>query len=459
MRLKRTMGFFLNIWENKKLKDMQTTPPQPYSVREFVELLNLRLSDLSSEIVGEISEYKLATSGHAYFTLKDKEGGYILPCTIWRRDYELCGITLEIGMEVLVKGKPNFYGPFGKLSFIGRSVELVGEGALKKAYELLKKKLEKEGLFAADQKRPIPQFPEKIGVITSVRGAVIHDFSNNLRKSGFKVKILDSRVEGPESGRDLTLSVRAMQKERIDVLVIIRGGGSMQSLAGFDNEALVREIARFPVPVVTGVGHHQDVPLAALVADAAESTPSLCAALLSRPWIDAEYSMRQSERNIFNAIRLKIIETSELLLVAYRETVKVYASCINSARDNLRTTYGVAEEALHGILKKYTEAEQTVFHALVRVSAELSRSLDRVNHGQTSIVRAYDQALQMFFQQLESALRIISNSSPERQLRLGYSLAMIRGKLVRSVKDVREGEILTVKIADGELVSIIDKIM
>lgn len=417
--------------------DAQTTTSKPYSVGEYVELLNDNLAHLSGEVIGEVSEYKLASSGHAYFTLKDKDNGYILPCTLWRRDYELCGVQLEIGMEVLVRGKPNFYGPFGKLSFIGKTVELVGEGALKKAYEALRKKLEKEGLFAVKRKRAIPKFPRKIGVITSVRGAVIHDFSNNLRKSGFKVKILDTRVEGPESGRDLTLSVRAMRKEDIDVLVLIRGGGSMQSLAGYDNEALVREIVRFPVPVIAGVGHHQDVPLAALVADAAESTPSLCAALLNKSWVEAEHSVSQSQWSIFDT----------------------YGSVVNTAKSELLSMFAVAEDVVRGILKKYTEAEQAVLHAVVRISAELARSRDRIKNGQTFFLRTYGQVVQTFLRQLENVERVIVNSNPERQLRLGYSLAMTRGKIVRSVKDVRKGEMLNVKIADGELISEITQII
>ncbi|TSC62011.1 MAG: Exodeoxyribonuclease 7 large subunit [Parcubacteria group bacterium Gr01-1014_48] len=416
--------------------ETHTTTLKPYSVGEYIELLNENLAHLHGEVIGEVSEYKLAASGHAYFTLKDKENGHILPCTLWRRDYELCGVQLEVGMEVLVRGKPNFYGPFGKLSFIAKTAELVGEGALKKAYEVLRKKLEKEGLFAAARKRAIPKFPRKIGVVTSVRGAVIHDFSNNLRKSGFKVKILDTRVEGPESGRDLTLSVRAMRKEDIDVLVLIRGGGSMQSLAGYDNEALVREIVRFPVPVIAGVGHHQDVPLAALVADAAESTPSLCAALLNRSWIDAEHVVDQAQRSIFTT----------------------YSSVVVDAKREFVSLFAVAGNVLRGILKKYTEAEQTVFRACVRISAELAHSRDRIKNGQALFLRAYGQALETFLRQLENIERIIVNSNPERQLRLGYSLAMTGGKIVRSVKEAHRGDILNVKIADGEIVSIIKEI-
>ena len=133
------------------------------------------------------------------------------PSTIWHSRYALNGLKLELGAEVLVKGWPDFYGPFGKLSFIAQTIELVGEGALKKAYDKLKEKLAKEGLFAESRKRPLPLYPKTIGVITSTSGAVVHDFNSNLGKYGFKVKIMGSRVEGQESGPDLILSLRAFK--------------------------------------------------------------------------------------------------------------------------------------------------------------------------------------------------------------------------------------------------------
>ncbi len=382
-------------------------PPEEYSVSEFIAVVNATLDNIPARIVGEVSELKFAASGHAYFTLKDKETGFILPSTIWARDYALAGVTLELGMEVAATGRANFYGPFGKLSFNAKSVELVGEGALKKAYELLKKKLTTEGLFAPERKRALPAFVRRIGVITSVRGAVIHDFSSNLGRYGFQVRILDSKVEGPESGRDLALSVRAMREEDIDILVIIRGGGSIQSLAGFDNEALVREIASFPVPVLAGVGHHQDVTLAALAADFAESTPSFVAALINRSWQEAETALARS-------------------------TDRIWAG-------------------FDRIVKKCQSAQTVLERAVIRMEFQFKRTREGMEALLEKALEGFQTALERAQTRLGDDARAIAQNDPKRQLRLGYSIAYAGDRVVRSRKDAPAGTRLELHVADGTI--------
>jgi exodeoxyribonuclease VII large subunit len=425
---------------------------KPYQISEYIEVLNTRIHGLYVDIIGEVSEMKLAASGHVYFTLKDKETGDVFPCAVWKSRYEGSGVDLEIGMEVLARGRASFTGRFGKMSFIADSIALVGEWALKKAYDKLKKKLQSEGLFEVSRKRPLPAFPRKIGVITSVHGAVIHDFSNNLRKSGFEVKILDCRVEGPESGRLLRLSVRAMRNEDIDVLVLIRGGGSMQSLAGFDNEALVREVAAFPVPVIAGVGHHEDVTLAALVADAAESTPSLVAALLGRSWDQAQQNLERIERSIFS----------------------LYAGRLENVSWQLSSVYEKAHDSFGQILERYKRAERAVHIGLTKIESQLWSLRRTIAQAQSSVIRRFGNALfvtekayfteapQMLIRKYSSALRatatVITNLSrvvelnnPERQLGLGYSIVFSEGKVLRSVKDARVDTALSVQMSDGTI--------
>ncbi len=368
-----------------------------FTIGEYIEILNTFFKAQAARITGEVSELKRAASGHVYFTIKGKgDGGVndggVLDCIIWNRNYDLCGVTLEVGMEVILSGHPNIYAPNGRLSFIADTVELVGEGALKKAYDALRKKLEAEGVFAPERKRPLPEYPTKIGVVTSMKGAVIHDFLNNLGKFGFKVRAADSRVEGQAAVVPLLKALAVMRKEalagRLDVLVLIRGGGSLESLQAFNNEKLVREIVDFPVPVIAGIGHDKDVPLAALAADFMASTPTATAHLLSAPWEEAYAKVRE---------------------VAY------LFSRIESRFERIRADMDTAW------------------------STVLDRTAQGIEHVRET---------------LTNAERLLRLHDPRRPLRLGY--AIVRkddvgrtGKLVRSVRDVTAGDVLNTELADG----------
>lgn len=410
---------------------------EPYKISEFIELINSTLGTLQAQIIGEVSEVKIPASGHVYFSLKDKDTGDVLPCIMWKGKYMYSGVDLEIGMEVQLKGAPNFSGRFSRMSFVADAMEVVGEGALKKAYEKLKKKLAEEGLFDTDRKRPLPLFPQKIGVITSVHGAVIHDFSNNLRRSGFQIKILDCRVEGPECGRALALSVRAMRNEDLDVLVLIRGGGSMQSLAGFDNEMLVREIAKFPVPVVTGIGHHQDVPLATLVADASQSTPSLVAALLSKSWLEAAHTLEKDKRRVMQALNM--------VLATYKDI-----------KDIVKNSLAKIEVAITGLEHHVVNNQNLIIKSFVNalgiVRARYVHAIPQEIH------QLYGAALKAVSSKVSNLLRLVEANNPERQLRLGYSLVFIKDKVVRSVNDVLPDEQVNIRLVDGEIDSVIKNI-
>ncbi|MBM3250883.1 MAG: exodeoxyribonuclease VII large subunit [Candidatus Nealsonbacteria bacterium] len=269
-----------------------------FSVSEYIGYLNKGLREFAARIIGEVSEVKVGPSGHVYFSLKDEGDGGIINCIIWRSRYHLYGIELKEGLKIIAAGYPEIYPPSGRISFLAEVIEHVGEGRLKKEYEMLKKKLSQEGLFSEERKRPLPIYPQKIGLITSLKGAVIADFSNNLGKFGFKVKIIDSRVEGQAAVSDLLSSIKTFKKEDIEVLVIMRGGGSLESMLAFNNELLVREVVDFPVPVIAAIGHHKDAPLVALAADLAVSTPSIAATALSESWKRTALFLERYERNI-----------------------------------------------------------------------------------------------------------------------------------------------------------------
>jgi len=269
-----------------------------FSVSAYLDILNTLLQSCKTRVIGEVSELKKSQSGHVYFSLKDKKNGSVLNCVIWSSLYRLCGVELKEGLEIIISGEPDIYKPRGEMKFKASSIQLVGEGELKKQYDQLKKKL--EPLFAEERKRLIPDFPCQIGIITSRQGAVLHDFLNNLGCYGFKIKMVDSRVEGQEAVEDLLSSLETFKKEKIDVLIIMRGGGSLESFLAFNNETLVRELAEFPVPTIVAVGHDKDVPLLSLAADKMVSTPTAAANLLNQSWQRLEWEIKEKEVRIFS---------------------------------------------------------------------------------------------------------------------------------------------------------------
>ncbi|HHE76419.1 MAG TPA: exodeoxyribonuclease VII large subunit, partial [Candidatus Parcubacteria bacterium] len=270
---------------------------KPYTVSGYLDLLNKELRKREARVQGEISSLDIRDN-YLFFSLKDKNDESLLSCFMWMNNYKLCGVSFEEGLEIIVEGFPEVYKPNGRLSFRVSSAELVGEGALKKAYEQLKKRLEDEGLFLPERKKPIPEFVQRIGLITSETGAVIHDFLNNLGQYGYQIKFFSSRVEGQAAVKDLLSAIEYFEDKDIEVLVIIRGGGSLESLQAFNNEFLARKIADFKTPVICGIGHEKDVPLASLAADLMVSTPTAVTVVLNKPWERALDNIKTFERVI-----------------------------------------------------------------------------------------------------------------------------------------------------------------
>ena len=407
-----------------------------FSVSEYIEFLTLKIKPFEVKIVGEVGQVQFGPTGHVYFSLKDEKGGSMLNCIIWKSSYRTYGIELKEGMKITAVGNAEIYAPSGRLSFISRSISLAGEGALKKEYDRIKNLLEKEGIFAEERKRPLPKYPQKIGVITSRQGAVIADFLNNLGKFGFSIKMIDSRVEGQEAVKDLLASVRSFKKQKIEVLVIMRGGGSMESMMAFNNEMLVREIAKFPCPVIAGIGHHKDVPLAAMAADVMVSTPTAAANLLGESWQKAMLFLERGERQIISNYEKNLADVNFLL---QRSLTK-----IGELRRDITGQYEEAKNRMKLCLQKFD-------NGLGNIKIDFKNSLSKTFSGFEMILRTVSR-------QMEYAEKAIRLNDPERQLKLGYSIATLKGKVLRSVEQARAGQELDLRLADGIINSEIKKI-
>src|SRR6516162_3748020 len=232
-------------------------------------------------VSGEISGTKLATSGRYYFTLKEREAQ--VRCVAFRSAHRYWKMKPQDGMAVLARGRLDVYEARGEYQLLVEMLEPQGFGALQLAFEQLKKKLAAEGLFAAERKRPLPRFPRRIGIVTSPRGAVIADLVQILsrRFPGLQIRLFPAMVQGEGSVEEICRGIRYFSRVAwADVLIVGRGGGSLEDLWSFNEEAVARAIAASPVPVVSAVGHESDVTIADFVADLRAPTPSAAAELV-----------------------------------------------------------------------------------------------------------------------------------------------------------------------------------
>ena len=398
------------------------------SVSQYLDKLNTTLKRERAKIVGEVSgfqEYPGRT--YLYFSIKDSKDQSTVKCFMWKRDFHISGVSLADGMEVIITAYPNVYKPNGGLTMQMELLELVGEGALQIAYEKLKKKLENEGFFAESRKRLLPDFPHRIGVITSKNGAVINDFLTNIGKFGYEILFVDSRVEGQDAIKDLLSAVETLKHKNIDVLVIMRGGGSLESFLAFNNEMLVRSVAKFPVPVLTGIGHDKDISLISLVSDKNVSTPTAVANLLNSTWNDALSGVNMSEQKI----------------------VSNFESTLKNNRFLIENSEITIQHRFMSLLEIFKRAEQTLLSAVTHIDSGIARLKEVIALQTKELNRGFVLLYTNTKNLLTQSEKAILLGSPENQLSRGYSIVRYGGKVLRSVKNVKKGDKLDVSLADG----------
>lgn len=287
-----------------------------YNVGELTRIIKSILEDNLSSlwVEGEISEYTRHQSGHHYFTLKDSES--VLSCVMWRGMTNSLTFTPQPGMKVIVQGRITVFEKGGRYQLEARTIQLSGEGELMAAFERMKAKLSEEGLFAVEHKKTIPRFPWKIGLVTSATGAAIRDLVSvaNRRNPAVELIIYPARVQGGGAAEEIAHAIEAFNRYgEVDLLIVGRGGGSIEDLWCFNEEAVARAIYASKIPVISAVGHEVDFSIADLVADMRAPTPSAAAELavpdageLLRDLQDTKNRMQFSLENRIQRLREKI---------------------------------------------------------------------------------------------------------------------------------------------------------
>lgn len=401
-----------------------------FEVSEYLDIINDKITNLEARVRGEVSSVKFWPSGVS-FDIKDKKDESLLKCFIWQNYYDISGVDLKNGTEILVWGYPKMRKQWGQLNFQTKLIELVGEGILKKAYEELKRKLEIEGLFSLERKRMLPHFIKKIGLITSSRGEAVVDFRSNLGKYGLEIKFYDVRVEGKQAIFELINAVKWFNENipDLDVIAVVKGGGSLESFQAFNTEALVREIANSNIPTICGVGHERDITLTALAADKMVSTPTAVAIELSKSWNEAIHKVERNEKIIFN----------------------FFENLLAKAKNYIREIEYNLSSKLVDIFERFRRAKENLKKYLVKIRMTVDYDKSNLSDTVKKLILNYTRQFLNIINILKSLGEKINLHSPERQLRLGYSLVILGGKIVRSVKNIQVGDEVDIKISDGEL--------
>ena len=387
-------------------------------------------------VQGEISNYKLHPSGHQYFTLKDQRAQ--ISCVIWRDTMAPLRQPLADGAQVQVYGVVTVFEAQGKYQLRVEILQPRGVGLLQAKFEALKRKLEAEGLFAPERKRPLPKFSQRIGIVTSPSGAAIRDMLNVLRRRAPWLQILINpvRVQGTGAAQEIAVAIRELATPNevfppVDLIVITRGGGSIEDLWEFNEEIVARAIFHSAVPIVSAVGHEIDFTVCDFVADLRAPTPSAAAELIVPDIIDLQHRIDGCGRALARQLLNRVREVQQRLDHA-RETVQ---RCLAHRLD------GYKRGLLHAL--RVLQARSPVRELMMR----RNRFVDLHRRLVGCPPRAVENAIHRF-QRIEGLLRVLG---PDATLRRGYSITMNeRGRIIRTTATVRPKMKIRTRVSDGE---------
>src|SRR6266705_2730556 len=387
-------------------------------------------------VQGEISNYKLHPSGHQYFTLKDQRAQ--IACVIWRDTMPPLRTPLADGAQVQVYGSITVFEAQGKYQLRVEILQPRGLGLLQAKFEALKRKLEAEGLFAPERKRALPRFPRRIGIVTSPTGAAIRDMLNVLRRRAPWLQILINpvRVQGTGAAQEIAVAIRelAMPNENwqpLDLIVVTRGGGSIEDLWEFNEEIVARAIFDSAVPIVSAVGHEIDFTICDFVADLRAPTPSAAAELIVPDIIDLHRRIDGCARGLARQLLNRVRDAQQRLDHARETLQRCLAHQIDSYKRSLlhiTAALQARSPARELMMRRNRFAD---LHR--RLVASPGRLLENARHR---------------FRHIEGILRVLG---PDATLRRGYSITMNeRGKIIRTIAAVRPKMKIRTRVSDGE---------
>ena len=459
---------------------------QIYTVSEVNSLIKATLEEqLPSQFVvrGEISNWKHHPSGHCYFSLKDE--GSQLPCAMWKPNFRRVRFRPENGLAVLATGFIDVYVPHGRYQLIVDELVPAGVGALHLALEQTKKKLQAEGLFDDVHKKPIPTYPERIGILTSESGAAVHDIIDSIRHRWPCVKLFfyPVPVQGEGAAEKIAAALldinRRNSEFKLNVLIVGRGGGSLEDLWAFNEEVLARAIFDSKIPIISAVGHEVDVTVADFVADARASTPTKAGVVAVPDMQEVLGQLISMEHRLAGQIKARVkLARQNLEIILANAVFRNPLLLVQNAQQQLDELSAELAETAKRLLAEMREKLSAAYEQIVRIephrllknkTVELNNWQNRVNVGISAIINNKTVEVNNWQNRVnvgmsaivgDCRLRLTAQANrlaglnPKSVLHRGYSITMNKktGLLVKTTEDVRIGEYLMTELADQNLI-------
>lgn len=411
-------------------------------------------------VSGEISGLRMAQSGHAYFTLKELDSQ--IRCVCFRSTYRYLKFKPQDGIEVIARGRLDVFEARGEYQLLVEGVDPQGYGALQVAFEKLKQKLRLEGLFEQDRKRAIPRFPRHIAMVTSPRGAVISDMVHVLERRfpGLHIRLFPAQVQGDAAIEELCRGLEYFSRSGwADVVILARGGGSLEDLWSFNSEAVARAIAASEVPVISAVGHETDVTIADFVADLRAPTPSAAAEMLCCTREELLTRIAACDSRLTQAVRFRLSEASRR--VSRLGTERAASILHRQIGRNLQRN-DEKETRLRDAMRLRTTA------ALARIAAyesrlrfhdmrpRLAQSRNRLERSTAALTQSLALLISRKSQRLETATAKLEQLSPLRILDRGYAIVSNNAGLVKTPADAPPSSAIRIRFAEGTLTATTD---
>jgi exodeoxyribonuclease VII large subunit len=405
-------------------------------------------------VKGEISDYR-SSRGHQYFKLRDKSTNHSVSCVLWKGSPNSHDLSEYLHMEVVVTAKVDFYAGYGQFQLNIVELSEFGDGFIKKEIERLKKKLSDEGIF--DNKKELPMYPQAIGILTAHESHALKDVCSKLNEKYplCSLYVYPSTVQGETAPRNLIRQLKRINYDNIaDVILIVRGGGSLQDLMAFNNEDLVREISASKIPIITGIGHKPDITLADYAADSAQETPT-AAAVRSVP----DYQVLRQD---INYIEITLTSLSNNLISLLQNKLKSFLTILKIARptriiNNISNEFvknsALLNKAINHKLRLHLEIIQDYKKRQDKFNKEMISGLYNhsinVSNTQKLIKKVLKSKLISQIETLNLKKQQIKQINPDLALRKGYAIVRNNNKIVKSINDISSQSNLEIQVSDG----------